>query len=119
DGVRRGLRGEGPTNRYGIPFLGDNAFLLDRLEEIGRPGERFPRLQWYERIGAETTKARPRATRLTILIDRAELSRTESALFAPTEPLPADTLPPPAAWVEIQPPAQPAEPEPARRGSKR
>jgi CRISPR-associated protein Cas5t len=116
EGIRRGLRGEGGAGRYGVPFLGDNAFLLDRLMELVRPSDRFPTVRWYERLGAETTKARSRATRLTILIDRADLSRTESALFAPTdEELPADDLPPPAAWVEISPPpAQPEEPA-ARR----
>ena len=102
--VRSGLRGEGSDSRYGIPFLGDNSFLLDHLEEILRPGERFRTTCWYERIGTETTKARPRATRLTILIDRADMSKTESALFAPTEPQPADDPPPPACWAEIRPP---------------
>lgn len=121
DAVRRGLRGEGPTNRYGVPFLGDNAFLLDRLEEIVRLSDRFPSLRWYERLGAETTKTRQRATRLTILIDRADLSKTESALFAPSGPLLADDPPPAAAWVEIKPPqpeiAQPAA-KPRRRSTR-
>jgi CRISPR-associated protein Cas5t len=122
DAVRRGLRGEGPTSRYGLPFLGDNSFLLDRLEELAKPTDRFPTVSWYECIEAETTTARPRATRLTILIDRADLSKTESALFAPTGPLPADAPPPPASWVEIKPlqseTGKPAA-KPRRRSSKK
>lgn len=113
-----GVRGEARASRYGIPFLGDNSFLLDRLEVIARPGEQSPTVRWYERLGPETTKRRPHATRLTILIDRADLSKTESALFAPTERLPADDPPPPAAWVEIKPPQREVTPptaEPRRR----
>ncbi len=113
DAVRRGLRGEGPEERYGVPFLGDNAFLLDRLEEIAWPNERFSRVRWYELIGAETTTARPHVTRLTILIDRADLSRTTSALFAPTEEPSTDI--PDAAWTAIEPPASEPPAPPRRR----
>jgi CRISPR-associated protein Cas5t len=35
--VREGLRGERNGGRYGLPFLGDNQFLLDRLQEIPGP----------------------------------------------------------------------------------
>jgi CRISPR-associated protein Cas5t len=119
--IRRGLRGEGTAARYGVPFLGDNSFLLDRLDEMARLGERFAQVRWYERIGAETKTARLRATRLTILIDRADLSKTESDLFAPTNPQPADDVIPPAAWVEINPPQSLPDPVPThpRRGSSR
>jgi CRISPR-associated protein Cas5t len=99
DRVRRGLRGEFNSGRYGLPFLGDNAFLLDRLEELGH----VPPAHWYERLKeAASTGPRPRTTRLTILIDRADLSRTSSALFAPTEH--ASTTIPESAWTEIRPP---------------
>ena len=48
--------------------------------------ERRARAHWYERVTeASPDGPRPRTTRLTILIDRAELSRTTSALFAPTK----------------------------------
>jgi CRISPR-associated protein Cas5t len=100
--VRRGLRGEFNAGRYGLPFLGDNAFLLDRLEE--RPA--VPAAHWYERV-REAAGEGPRkgTTRLTILIDRADLSRTVSALFAPTDE-PTDQIPK-AAWTEITPPDEP------------
>ena len=35
--IRRGLRGESDAPRYGLPFFGDNQFLLNRLEEVARP----------------------------------------------------------------------------------
>jgi CRISPR-associated protein Cas5t len=102
DRVRRGLRGEFNAARYGLPFLGDNGFLLDRLEE--RVG--IPELHWYERVTEATGLGpRPHTTRLTILIDRADLSRTTSGLFAPTEQ-PTREIPA-AAWVELVPPRAP------------
>src|SRR5262249_9035526 len=97
DCVRRGLRGEFNTERYGLPFLGDNALLPDRLEERTS----LPPVHWYERVMEASHRGpRSRTTRLTILIDRAELSRTTSALFAPTQA--ATEHIPDAAWVEIQ-----------------
>ncbi len=109
DRVRRGLRGEFNSQRYGLPFLGDNAFLLDRLEE--RPSA--PEAHWYERVTeASPDGPQPRTTRLTILIDRADLSRTTSALFAPQETPTRDI--PDAAWTEIRPPAEPP-PNPRKR----
>lgn len=99
DRIRRGLAGEFNNARYGLPFLGDNSFLVDRLEE--RPA--MPPSHWYERV-TEGTGSGPRAgtSRLTILIDRADLARTTSALFAPTEH--ATSVVPDAAWTSIDPP---------------
>lgn len=99
DRVRRGLKGAFNTERYGVPFLGDNAFVLDRLEE--RPP--VPSAHWYERVTeAGGSGPRPRTTRLTILINRADLSRTTSALFAPKDDATTDI--PEAAWTAIEPP---------------
>jgi CRISPR-associated protein Cas5t len=98
--VRRGLRGEFNSSRYGLPFLGDNAFLLDRVEERIP----IPEAHWYERVTeADGSGPRPRTTRLTIWIDRADLSQTLSALYAPSEMATADI--PEAAWTDIQPPS--------------
>jgi CRISPR-associated protein Cas5t len=97
--VRHGLRGEFNSTRYGIPFLGDNQFLVDRLEERST----IPRALWYEQISDVSGSPRPRTTRLTIWIDRADLSRTVSSLYAPTESATADV--PPNAWTVIPPSA--------------
>jgi CRISPR-associated protein Cas5t len=113
DRVRRGLRGEFNPERYGVPFLGDNAFLLDRLEERSA----VPLTHWYERVtegGLGETHSR--TTRLTILIDRADLSRTVSALFAPTD-TPSDVIPE-AAWTVIEPPAPEIPPSPRSKKKK-
>lgn len=113
DKVRRGLRGEFNANRYGLPFLGDNAFLLDRIEE--KPP--VPKAHWYERVTEVSGSGpRPHTTRLTILIDRADLSRTTSALYAPAEQASAEI--PEAAWTPINPPPIQPELPPKGRRSK-
>jgi CRISPR-associated protein Cas5t len=96
DRVRRGLRGEFNRGRYGLPFVGDNQFLPDRLEVCACSR----RARWYERI-ADGAKPRPRTARLTVWIDRAEMSKTVSYLFAPSDEVAAE--PPNDAWVVIPP----------------
>lgn len=95
--VQRGLRGELNDRRYGVPFLGDNAFLIDRLQLLTTPQP----VVWYERVtAASTAGVRDRVTRLTEQINRAELSKTRSSLFAPNIEA-ASANPPAAAWVQI------------------
>ncbi len=89
-----GLAGKG-RQRYGLPFLGDNNFLIDRFEPVSDPLPAY----WYEMVDESEEGVRDRVTRLSITIDRADMSRSRSALFAPTET--KMTEPPPKAWVEI------------------
>jgi CRISPR-associated protein Cas5t len=103
DRVRRGLHGEFNAGRYGLPFLGDNQFLLDRLEECRHGRE----AHWYERVEESSGSGpRPRTTRLTIWIDRADMAQTRSALYAPTEE-PTSEIPV-NAWTEMHPQADQA-----------
>jgi CRISPR-associated protein Cas5t len=77
--VREGLSGLAPASgaRYGLPFLGDNAFLIDRITLLDRPVQ----AHWYCRITDEDEAGlKPYTTRLTIWIDRQDMSRTRSAL---------------------------------------
>jgi CRISPR-associated protein Cas5t len=95
--VRDGLLSPS-ANRYGVPFLGDNAFLIDYLKLVDAP-----KACWYERIAEPTsTGPRQRTTRLTVWIDRADLSRTQSALYAPSDNPSMEV--PEAAWTLISPP---------------
>jgi len=96
--VCRGLNGELATGRYGLPFVGDNSFLPDRIDQL----DTVPRAHWYERIDEESGPVRPRTTRLSVWIDRADMSRTKSDLFAPTSD--ATSTIPEAAWTAITPP---------------
>jgi CRISPR-associated protein Cas5t len=82
--------------RYGVPFLGDNSFLPDRLESINAP---VP-TKSFERLGPTTVKGmRDRAARLTIAVHRADLSRTTSALFGPVTD--ASLSPTDSAWIQV------------------
>jgi CRISPR-associated protein Cas5t len=96
--VQRGLSGQTGIIRYGLPFLGDNSFLPDRIE----PMQSILSAIWFERVTAADQELRSRTTRLTVWIDRADMSRTLSDLFAPTETPTAEI--PLAAWTEINPP---------------
>ncbi|MDY3562200.1 type I-MYXAN CRISPR-associated protein Cas5/Cmx5/DevS [Gemmata sp. JC673] len=91
DRVRRGLAGEFP--RYGVPFLGDNNFLLDRVELFNAPKPAY----WFVPVAGAGGGPRPRTVRLTIAIDRADLSRTTSQLFAPEAE--ANATPPVESWT--------------------
>jgi CRISPR-associated protein Cas5t len=93
--VRAGLKGERPR-AYGLPFLGDNNFLIDRLEPVDTPEPAY----WYVPLHANDKGGlREHVTRLTISIDRADMSKTRSDLFAPTAE--STTVIPDEAWVEV------------------
>ncbi len=94
--IRRGLAGELP--RYGVPFLGDNNFLLDRAEVLNDPMLAY----WYRPVTEADIGPQQRTARLTIAIDRADLSRTTSQLFAPTREFTFN--PPKEAWTKISHP---------------
>lgn len=86
----------GPTaDRYGLPFLGDNSFLPDRIDPLSA----VPDAYWFETLSRDESGLRPRTTRLTTWVDRAELSRTVSHLFAPAGTSSVDI--PSAAWVTL------------------
>ena len=94
--ICQGLAGELNSGRYGVPFLGDNSFLPDRLEKMTTA---IP-TRWFEQLGpASEAGMRDRAARLTISVNRADLSRTTSGLFAPTTE--ARATPPDNAWIQV------------------
>jgi CRISPR-associated protein Cas5t len=77
--VMDGLSGKGAPSRYGLPFAGDNNFLVDRLEVLAKP----PEARWYERL-AEDEPPRSESCRLPVAIDRRNSSRTRLAIYAPS-----------------------------------
>ena len=90
--VLQGLSGKLNLPRYGLPFAGDNNFLLDRIDVLSVPIPTY----WYVQIQPDDPPMRG-SYRLTVAIDRADNSKTSSYLYAPmTEP----TAKPPAhAWT--------------------
>jgi len=98
--IQRGLRGELNDHRYGLPFLGDNQFLLDRLD-LRDPND-VPAVYWYCPLDEDSKGGqRPGTTRMTVWIDRADMSKTVSHLYAPTEEASAEI--PEDAWTTIEP----------------
>lgn len=93
--IRRGLRGERNGLRYGLPFLGDNNFTLDRLEEV-EPG---PARWWALTDAGRGEPPRSGTTRLTTYIDRVASTGTRSALFCPRDDL--STEPPDSSLVPV------------------
>ncbi len=93
--VLQGLAGQLNTARYGVPFLGDNSFLPDRLEQLAEP---VP-TRWFELVTPSAAGIQDRAVRLTISINRADLSKTTSALFATADT--ARIAPGDRAWVTV------------------
>jgi len=89
-----GLKGN-TNRRYGLPFLGDNSFLLDKLEVV----DRLKPAHWFTPVASDVDQPPARITRLTITIDRADMSQTKSALFAPAAQ-PVEEIPE-QAWVEV------------------
>lgn len=93
DLLNRVKRGGSPTEpRYGLPFAGDNNFLFDRIDFIDSP----PPVRWY--CGLSEANTRTGSVRLTVSIDRADQSRTQTVLVAPCDPC---ITPPENAWHQV------------------
>jgi CRISPR-associated protein Cas5t len=91
--IEAGLSGETP-HRYGLPFLGDNSFMPDVICPI-----RDPTAFWWMRV--REGGLHENVSRLTISIDRTDMTQTRSDLFAPSGPATnADNIPD-SAWVEV------------------
>ena len=91
--VKQGIYGELDVPRYGLPFLGDNNFLLDRIDIIGEPPEAT---RWYSRMQPNESP-RKGSCRLTVSINRLDNSKTTSYLYAPT--FESSKQPPRDAWT--------------------
>ncbi len=92
--VRKGLRGESQRG-YGLPFLGDNSFMVDRIEEMLEPAS----AHWYCGPDGEDETEKRRISRFTVTVDRENVWKTKTALFAPLKD-PSDAIPA-SAWVEV------------------
>lgn len=86
------------AQRYGVPFLGDNSFLLSVLREESDPQP----AHWYQVVAGDAALGRQDICRLTVWIDRQDMSRTQSLLFSRRDERQLEI--PPTAWVAIRPP---------------
>ena len=113
--IRRNLTHTHPPTmpRYGLPFVGDNNFLIDKLAIRDQPTPVF----WFCRLDDSTASGTAQtSTRLTTWVDRQDMSRTQSFLFAPQRV--ADESIPSSAWSKIEPPVS-TVPSPPPSGRKK
>lgn len=97
DWISAGLRGE-RNRQYGLPFLGDNNFLPDKIIVV----EQLVPAYWYSSIRPEdSVSGVAKPARLTVMIDRVDMSKTLSALYVPTAE-PSSEIPE-SAWTHIAP----------------
>jgi CRISPR-associated protein Cas5t len=93
--VHDGLEGRRP-HRYGLPFLGDNNLLPNRLECV----EQLQPARWYvPAVPALDDAALSDVARLSVHIDRADASATRTMLFRLSPETTAAI--PEAAWVTM------------------
>lgn len=86
--------------RYGIPFLGDNNFMVDILREEPSPGL----AHWYSRLTKGDSGLTDRQCRLTVWINRSDMSQTQALLYAPLKDAALEI--PESAWTLLDPPAE-------------
>ena len=104
--VRSGLAGAGRPDgipRYGIPFLGDNSFMVDVLREEAPPRQLA---YWYRSMARLEPGKAGRHVRLTAWIDRADQTRTVARLYEPAEKPSSGPPEDEAAWTVVEPPAE-------------
>lgn len=94
DRIIQGLNGEIDEPRYGLPFAGDNNFLFDFVEPIDSP----LMARWYSPLEQRNRPPERGYCRLTVWIDRADSSKTEIAVFAPSS---FCLHPPESAWIQL------------------
>jgi CRISPR-associated protein Cas5t len=98
--IRNGLAGANGGSRYGILFLGDNAFMPDLIREVANPVS----AHWYVNLSRSDSGPKEKLSRLTVTIDRADMSRTVAPLFFPVETATAEI--PDEAWSRVGPNAR-------------
>jgi CRISPR-associated protein Cas5t len=96
--VAVGAATAGAAPRYGIPFLGDNGFMVDVLREETRPRP----AHWYRQLSPGEGAVAGRC-RLSVWIDRGDMTRTRTAIYAPVYP--AVSTVPAEAWTVVEPTA--------------
>ncbi|MBY0451047.1 MAG: CRISPR-associated protein Cas5 [Cyanobacteria bacterium] len=107
-GLQHGLSSLTENNqpRYGVPFLGDNNFMIDFLrEENGTLGTL---VKWLYRADLKSISNQPRLPeefplmqRMPVWIDRQDMTKTISTLIGVQEE--PDIDPPDMAWFKVGP----------------
>ena len=82
--------------KSGLPFLEDNNFLPGRIEAV----EQIEPAHWFVKVEPDDDGGiAANIARLTVTIDQADMSKTQSRLFRSTDEVLADI--PDSAWIKI------------------
>lgn len=92
-----GLNGKYNDERYGVLFLGDNSYMPDVIKILDAPIESH----WYRRLSDNEIGPQKGICRMTLWIDRNDMSKTQSALFYPEKNKSAEI--PDMAWCQVGP----------------
>lgn len=93
--IRFGLCGAHNGSRYGMLFMGDNAFMPDVIREVAVPVA----ANWYVRLPRGADGPKERLCRLTVAIDRADMTRTSAPIFYPLDVASSEI--PDEAWSNV------------------
>ena len=93
--VRHGINNPAELNYWGIPFLGDNNFFIERLREEPIPNS----CEWLCKLDDEKMPRGERLFYLSVWTDYRDNKRSLSRLFYLGK---TESEPPSEAWVEIR-----------------
>lgn len=82
-------------DRYGLPFLGDNNYLIDKLDILENPIEAF----WYNKLPENVNEHIKNTCKLSIKIDRENNSKTKSMIYYRNEY--KELLPNDNSWTNV------------------
>lgn len=94
--VRLGINQPSELRYWGLPFLGDNNFLVERIDAFDRPSA----CQWLCPLTGDETPNGGRLFYLTVWTDYQDSTGSKSLLFYLEN---ADDAAPQKAWIPIQP----------------
>lgn len=94
--VKKGICEPSSLNYWGLPFMGDNNFFIEKLEIFDTPPESS---RWFEKYNGQTVSDRERLHFLSVWTDYEDYTLSNAILFALTED---QKEPPKDAWVDIR-----------------
>jgi CRISPR-associated protein Cas5/DevS len=98
--IRMTLSGKSPMkSRYGIPFLGDNNFMIDIIRE---EKEKLTPVFWFKKISPEAFPETKKSLRFTVWIDREDMRNTVTDQYTMAD-IPEKEIFDELAWTNINP----------------
>ncbi len=94
--VVKGINEPSELDYWGLPFMGDNNFFIERVDVFDRPQEPC---RWFSLYQNQKLTRGERLHYLSVWTDYETNVRSRGLLFALTD---EEESPPPEAWVSIE-----------------